>query len=243
MRVGDTIVFVAEPSDPPCLAANLLKAINQGSIIQSGGVTSPIALKLSGSYTCCVAHVPGSDADFSPAAARLSVGALASPSPPPPPAGGDAASSNTSLDISVALGIAGGVALLVSLVGGYALWRKSERGWRNLALLKSRQFDDVEMTVFLRDSSEPIDLKGMMMGVLTINVTNSDLRDAKFIAELRSLITGEPQDAALGYIHYMKVEPSVVHIGLSQGLNAIRNEFERYTGEFADEVCALRTHA
>ena len=32
----------------------------------------------------------------------------------------------------------------------------------------------------------------------------------------------------------MKVEPSVVHIGLSQGIEAIRAEFERFMGERAE---------
>ena len=102
-------------------------------------------------------------------------------------------------------------------------------------LQKSHQFD-IEMNVFTKDSEEPIDLKGLLTGVLTVGVQQLDATDAKFTSEIRSLITGEPQDAALGYIHYMKVAPSVVHIGLSQGTEAILREFQSYTGEFADEA-------
>jgi len=98
-----------------------------------------------------------------------------------------------------------------------------------------------EMNVFLKDMPEPTDLKGLMIGVLSVgtkeqHIDSSAGADLKFSMWLHSLITGEPQDAALGYIHYMKVKPSVVHIGLSQGLSAIQAEFERYDGEHAGEA-------
>ena len=92
------------------------------------------------------------------------------------------------------------------------------------------------MDVFLKDSNEPVELKGLLMGVLSVSANTLDHTNAKFVSELRSLITGQPQDAALGYIHYMKVEPSVVHIGLLKGIDAIRAEFERYVGDRAEEV-------
>ena len=102
--------------------------------------------------------------------------------------------------------------------------------------IKSQRFDN-SMDVFLKDSDEPVDLKGIMMGVLTVGVGALESSEsAKFVSELRSLITGQPQDAALGFIHYMKVTPSVVHIGLSRGLEAIRAEFEGYVGDRAEEV-------
>jgi len=159
------------------------------------------------------------------------------PSPPPfegnLPAPDLASASSTALPIGLGVGLSGFVVVL--LVVAYVLNRRSMRLMRNQLLIKSHKFD-MEMDVFLRESEEPVDLRGMLTGILTIGVTTLDNAGGKFLCELRSLITGEPQDAALGYIHYMKVEPSVVHIGLSQGLQGIQDEFERYVGEFADEV-------
>ena len=40
----------------------------------------------------------------------------------------------------------------------------------------------------------------------------------------------------MGYIHYMKVEPSVVHLGMAKGVSAIQAEFGRYAGDAANEV-------
>ena len=51
---------------------------------------------------------------------------------------------------------------------------------------------------------------------------------------MRDLISGKPQDAAYGFLHYMKVAPDRVYAGLSNGTAAIRAEFECYRGEEAD---------
>lgn len=51
---------------------------------------------------------------------------------------------------------------------------------------------------------------------------------------MRDLISGKPQDAAYGFLHYMKVAPDRVYAGLSKGTAAIRAEFECYCGEEAD---------
>jgi hypothetical protein len=144
---------------------------------------------------------------------------------------GEPFSKELVLDVVVAL--AAFCLLLIVLV--YILLRRSKRFSRSEKLLKSHKMD-IEMKVFMRDTEEPVDLRGLLTGVLTTGVNHVDSSVAKFTSELRSLITGEPQDAALGYIHYMKVAPSVVHIGLSQGTEAIRREFESYRGEFAEEA-------
>ena len=114
--------------------------------------------------------------------------------------------------------------------------RRARKVEGDLQLIGFSTPDTREMDVFLKDSNEPVELKGLLMGVLSVSANTLDHTNAKFVSELRSLITGQPQDAALGYIHYMKVEPSVVHIGLSQGIDAIRAEFERYVGDRAEEV-------
>ena len=144
-----------------------------------------------------------------------------------------ASSSSPTLAIGLGVGLSAFFLLLLGVA--HVSYRRSLRFVKTELLLRSPAFE-VEMNVFMKDSEEPVELRGLLRGILTVGVNTLDFTDAKFVSELRSLITGEPQDAALGFIHYMRVEPSVVHIGLSQGLEAIRNEFERYTGEFADEV-------
>ena len=145
--------------------------------------------------------------------------------------------SDRILGVGLGVGLPG--AFFIAFGVGYILWRRSLHHMRTVGLLKdikSQRFDN-SIDVFLKDSDEPIDLKGIMMGVLTVGVVALESSEsAKFVSELRSLITGQPQDAALGFIHYMKVAPSVVHMGLSRGLEAIRAEFEGYGGDRAEEV-------
>lgn len=196
-------------------------------------------------YKICIFHPsvtmskPTRDGDFSLSTAVLNVEFAPPPpaQPPTPPSSpllqlGSAFSLSPAL--SIGLGVGGVAFVLALLATGYQFWRRSMLIVRNSLLVKSHIFD-AEMNVYLKDCDEPVDLRGLMMGVLTIGSTNT-IVDYKFISELRSLITGEPQDAALGYIHYMKVDPTVVHIGLSQGTDAIRDEFERYAGEHAEEA-------
>ena len=205
-----------------------------------------VSITVSGAvyYKICIFHPtitktkPNSDADFSLSATQLNVVPAppppsAPPHPPEPPPEQLALASASSPALPIGLGV--GLTAFFLLLFGVAcvFYRRSMRFVRNELLLKSHKFD-IEMNVFMKDSEEPVELRGLLRGILTVGVNTLDFTDTKFVSELRSLITS--QDAALGFIHYMKVEPSVVHIGLSQGLEAIRNEFERYTGEFADEV-------
>ena len=88
--------------------------------------------------------------------------------------------------------------------------RRARKVEGDLQLIGFSTPDTREMDVFLKDSDEPVELKGLLLGVLSVSANTLDHTNAKFVSELRSLITGQPQDAALGYIHYMKVQPSVV---------------------------------
>ena len=56
--------------------------------------------------------------------------------------------------------------LILAAAVFFVINRRTNQRVRNLMLLKSRKFDDIEMAVFLKDSTEPVELKGMVIGVL-----------------------------------------------------------------------------
>ena len=238
IREGDTLVFVAVSLDaPPCQGAHLLMSTSQGTMVDTDGATSPITLDEKGLYDCCVARSPSLDADFSAAAFRLNV----SGSAPPSTTDQSVLNSKTPSSLPVVLAVVLSFCVMVAFLVWRALvrYRRSARRLRDLKLLGVEiEMQEDAMTLFVKDSSEPIDLRAHMMAVLTTVLTtegNVD-SDSKFSSRLRALITGEPQDAALGYIHYMRVPASVVHSGLLEGLGAVQSEFERYSGEFAEEA-------
>ena len=85
---------------------------------------------------------------------------------------------------------------------------------------------EVEMTVITVDGLEPAAVDELMQRALSDAVSSGGLGEAEGAAgsrfasdSLRSLVTGEPQDAALGYIHYLKVDKEIVHRGLVQGVH------------------------
>lgn len=97
---------------------------------------------------------------------------------------------------------------------------------------KSRMYisHEHDIDVFVKDNDEPLDLKS----VFTVALSGKIKGSVKYTGEVRELISGKPQDAAYGFIHYMKVAPDRVYAGLSKGTAAIRAEFECYRGEEAD---------
>ena len=131
--------------------------------------------------------------------------------------------SQASATIGAVIGpIAGVMGLAVLLLFVYCKY------WRP----KSRMYisHEHDIDVFVKDNDEPLDLKS----VFTVALSGKIKGSVKYTGEVRELISGKPQDAAYGFIHYMKVAPDRVYAGLSKGTAAIRAEFECYRGEEAD---------
>ena len=67
-------------------------------------------------------------------------------------------------------------------------------------------------------------------------------QSAKFLTELTELVTGEPKDAALGVMHYMKVPNAQAHLlEMGRGLAAIRAEFDRLLARANSQLLAIAT--
>jgi len=92
------------------------------------------------------------------------------------------------------------------------------------------------MRVYLKDCPDGVELRLYMPKILDAANTDFKSSEDKFSCELHKLITGQPQDAAHGVIHYMRVEPNLIYIELPKGIDAIVAEFERYNGLFAEEA-------
>ena len=68
-----------------------------------------------------------------------------------------------------------------------------------------------DIDVFVKDNDEPLDLKS----VFTVALSGKIKGSVKYTEEVRDLISGKPQDAAYGFLHYlnMKVAPDRVYAG------------------------------
>jgi hypothetical protein len=60
--------------------------------------------------------------------------------------------------------------------------------------------------------------------------------DVRFTTELRQMILGEPEEAALGIDRFMRVASSTMHAGMAKGVTAIIAEFEA-SGTDNDKEC------
>ena len=225
-----------------------MAGVVNGSMVALRPTTADEGLR----YKICVFHpsYPGQLPANSGAFSRASTAPLlVSSAPPPPPS--TVALPDTSARRTTSF-IIGGVSItfvvVVCLLSYFERYRRALRTLGSQVLLDKNEIQnaiemssmgvtsDTTMDVYVKGSDEPMELKGLMVGVLTTAIKKPLADSARFGSEMHSLVTGEPQDAALGCIHYMKVNPSVVHLGLSQGLSAIAAEFETYRGPHADEV-------
>ena len=216
-----------------------------GSIVSGyHGSTIQITFNHPGNYSLCVSTspYPTNDGHFA-YIAGVTVNVFYT-SPPPPPSPSLPSVGARQRDLEAGLGSLGALAVLCLVFIAAVAWRRTRRQLTEILLqtnkIRSDGFDDLDMNVFLKDSDEPVELHGLMLGVLAVAAPSDDAKhelvSGKFVGEIGSLIVGEPQDAALGVMHYMKVDPSVVHLGIAQGLPAIEAEFERYRGEHAEEA-------
>ena len=235
---GDQIVFLAVSGGSPCDDAPRLRSTQGGEVVD-GHVTISLP---EGIYKLCLSRSRSAFVDVTgvqfivlaappPPRWRPPPPLARSPLPPPPLPPASAVPVQFYANAFTLLACA----LLVLLLLLFAFRRRRRRRLRDVQLLKERTFDTEMMDVYVKDSDAPLELKRALERALANGVQNDD-DDPKYVSVLRALIAGEPQDAALGYIHYMKVEPSVVHMGLTKGTAAIQAEFEAYTGEHAEEA-------
>lgn len=159
-----------------------------------------------------------------------------------------ASQQRSALQTAIAVPIAS-VLLLGMLAMCYFYYRKQRKRDRdtqlllqrhntelaNLGNMRSQKFD-TEMTVFLPGAKQPVRLnehfkksqRSLIEAVQSHRSGRQDAGQSKFVTEIAELVTGEPKEAALGVMHYMKIADTQAHLAtMGMGIDAIRAEFDR----------------
>ena len=154
-------------------------------------------------------------------------------------------------DWGLILGIAipvGVLAMLFMVVfcRSYALRRRRQRD-KLLLLSKGTESEHVvemsERGVRIEDRIRQV-ITALAVGQ-SPNADASARASEKFASDPQRIIVGEQQDAVLGIGHFMRVTDDVIHIGLTLGVSAIVDEFERGATDEARECLhyVLHEHA